>query len=217
MFNGALNTILKMLFCSHWDSLISSCGSVAPAHTWLRSCLGAGLTPSPCLHHPSEAQASDENLMQKEEMKSRLPPFATSKSLTQEPWVRSEKILESSSTQSTGTLASREFGSHVCSASNLRSHRVPRPRARGLRTAGAVPGTLHCSWCLLHTPRRNLLPFWHLSRSKPVQGVHRAGLNLCTCRGLLGTLSWAQAHLCLEGKQRHRRLPVHASTCMVFL
>lgn len=26
----ALNTILKVLFCSLWDSLISSCGSVAP-------------------------------------------------------------------------------------------------------------------------------------------------------------------------------------------
>lgn len=80
--------------------------------------------------------------------------------------MRSEKILESSITRSTGTLASRGFGSHVCSASHLWSHRVPRPRARGLRTARAVPGTLPCSSCWLPAHRRNLLPFWHLGRSK---------------------------------------------------
>lgn len=107
-------------------------------------------------------------------MKCRLPPFATSKSLTQEPWgeVREnpgkQQHPEHWDSGQQGIWESRMF---CIPSEEPPSSSTPSTRPEN---SGAVPGTLHCSWCLLHAHRRNLLPFWHLGRSKLLQGVHRA-------------------------------------------
>lgn len=153
-----------------------------------------------------------EMLVQKEEMRSRLPPLATSKSVTQEPRVRSENPGKQCHPEhwDAGQRGARES----------RMSCIPRGEPPSSSTPSTGPEN---SWGLGHCPAPCACsPSGTWPGASPLQGVHRADLNFCTsCRALLGNAehSWENGAglrlfcACKESPEGR----AFASICTVFL